>query len=121
MDKYGYDRQAAFYADVLGAHRVVLIAVQKKQAKGQEPQVWVHELTAEQMQAGRKSTTSCSGATLGDNSSPSTPNNPTGPGRGPGSKQDTTPGTATSSGHAFPLLYHTPASSSRAARSTSAF
>jgi Zn-finger nucleic acid-binding protein len=54
VDKYGYDRQGALYADALGAHRVVLIAVQKKPAKGQEPQVWVHELTAEQMQAGRK-------------------------------------------------------------------
>ena len=54
VDKYGYDRQGALYADVLSAHRVVLIAVQKKPAKGQEPQVWVHELTAEQMQAGRK-------------------------------------------------------------------
>lgn len=54
VDKYGYDRQGALYADALGAHRVVLIAVQKKPAKGQEPQVWVHELTAEQMAAGRK-------------------------------------------------------------------
>lgn len=54
VDKYGYDRQGALYADALGAHRVVLIAVQKKPAKGQEPQVWVHKLTAEQMQAGRK-------------------------------------------------------------------
>jgi hypothetical protein len=54
VDKYGYDRQGALYADALGARRVVLIAVQKKPAKGQEPQVWVHELTAEQMQAGRK-------------------------------------------------------------------
>jgi len=33
---------------------VVLIAVQKKPAKGQEPAaVWVHELTTEQMQTGR--------------------------------------------------------------------
>ncbi len=54
VDKYGYDRQGALYADALSAHRVVLIAVQKKPAKGQEPQVWVHELTAEQMAAGRK-------------------------------------------------------------------
>lgn len=54
VDKYGYDRQGAFYADVLSAHRVVLIAVQKKPAKSQEPAVWVHELTAEQMQTGRK-------------------------------------------------------------------
>lgn len=54
VDKYGYDRQGALYADALGAHRVVLIAVQKKPAKGKEPAVWVHELTAEQMQAGRK-------------------------------------------------------------------
>lgn len=54
VDKYGYDRQGALYADALGAHRVVLIAVQKKPAKGQQPQVWVHELTAAQMQAGRK-------------------------------------------------------------------
>jgi hypothetical protein len=54
VDKYGYDRQGALYADTLGAHRVVLIAVKKKPAKGQESQVWVHELTPEQMQAGRK-------------------------------------------------------------------
>ncbi|MGI4738066.1 MAG: PD-(D/E)XK nuclease-like domain-containing protein [Janthinobacterium lividum] len=54
VDKYGYDRQGALYADILGAHRVVLIAVQKKPAKGQAPQVWVQELTAEQLQAGRK-------------------------------------------------------------------
>jgi hypothetical protein len=54
VDKYGYDRQGALYADTLGAHRVVLIAVQKKLAAGQEPAVWVHELTAMQMQAGRK-------------------------------------------------------------------
>jgi PDDEXK-like domain of unknown function (DUF3799) len=54
VDKYGYDRQGALYADVLGAHRVVLIAVQKRAPKGQEPQVWVHELTPAQMEAGRK-------------------------------------------------------------------
>ncbi len=54
VDKYGYDRQGAFYADVLGAQRVVLIAVQKKAPRGQEPQVWVHELTLLQMELGRK-------------------------------------------------------------------
>lgn len=54
IDKYGYDRQGALYADAMSAHRVVLIAVQKKTLKGQEPAVWVHELTAEQMQTGRK-------------------------------------------------------------------
>lgn len=54
VEKYGYDRQGALYADVLGAHRVLLIAVQKKAPKGQEPQVWVHELTPSQMEVGRK-------------------------------------------------------------------
>ncbi|GAA3967384.1 PD-(D/E)XK nuclease-like domain-containing protein [Hymenobacter antarcticus] len=54
VEKYGYDRQGALYADALGAHRVVLIAVQKRPAKGQQPQVWVHELTPLQMEAGRK-------------------------------------------------------------------
>ena len=54
VDKYGYNRQGALYADVLGAHRVVLIAVQKRAPKGQPPQVWVHELTPAQMEAGRK-------------------------------------------------------------------
>ncbi len=54
IDKYGYDRQGALYADALGAHRVMLIAVQKRTPKDREPQVWVHKLTAGQMQAGRK-------------------------------------------------------------------
>lgn len=54
IDKYGYDRQGAFYADVLSAHRVVLIAVQKKAPKGEEPQVWTHQLTTAQLEAGRK-------------------------------------------------------------------
>ena len=54
VDKYGYDRQGALYADALSACRVVLIAVQKKAPTGQQPAVWVHELTADQMQAGRK-------------------------------------------------------------------
>ncbi len=54
VDKYGYDQQGALYADVLQAQRVVLIAVQKRPAKGTEPQVWVHKLTAEQMHQGRK-------------------------------------------------------------------
>lgn len=54
VDKYGYDRQQALYADVLKADRALLIAVQKNPPKGQKSQVWVHELTAEQMQAGRK-------------------------------------------------------------------
>ncbi|MFD2787367.1 PD-(D/E)XK nuclease-like domain-containing protein [Hymenobacter rubripertinctus] len=54
VEKYGYDRQGAFYADVLGAQRVVLIAVQKRAPKGQQPAVWVHELTPAQMQQGRK-------------------------------------------------------------------
>ena len=54
VEQYGYDRQGAFYADVLQAQRVVLIAVQKKPLRGQEPQVWVVELTAEQMDSGRK-------------------------------------------------------------------
>ena len=54
VEQYGYDRQGAFYADVLQAQRVVLIAVQKKPLKGQEPQVWVVELTAGQMESGRK-------------------------------------------------------------------
>jgi hypothetical protein len=50
IEEYAYDRQAAFYADVLGAQRVVLIAVQKKAPFA----VWTHELTPEQMEAGRK-------------------------------------------------------------------
>ena len=61
VEQYGYDRQGAFYADVLQAQRVVLIAVQKTRIKafgqplkGQEPQVWVVELTAAQMDSGRK-------------------------------------------------------------------
>lgn len=54
VEAYDYDRQAALYADALGAHRVVLIAVQKKALRGEEPAVWVHELTAEQMSSGRK-------------------------------------------------------------------
>ena len=54
VEQYGYDRQGAFYADVLQAQRVVLIAVQKKPLKGQKPQVWVVELTAGQMDSGRK-------------------------------------------------------------------
>ena len=54
VEQYGYDRQGAFYADVLQAQRVVLIAVQKKPLKGQEPQVWVVELTAGQLDSGRK-------------------------------------------------------------------
>lgn len=54
VDKYGYDQQGALYADVLGAQRVVLIAVQKKAPKGQEPAVWVHELTPAQIDLGRK-------------------------------------------------------------------
>lgn len=54
VEQYGYDRQGAFYADVLQAQRVVLIAVQKKPLKGQEPQVWVVELSAGQMDCGRK-------------------------------------------------------------------
>ncbi|GAA3987144.1 PD-(D/E)XK nuclease-like domain-containing protein [Hymenobacter antarcticus] len=54
VEQYGYDRQGAFYADVLQAQRVVLIAVQKKPLKGQEPQIWVVELTTGQMDSGRK-------------------------------------------------------------------
>ena len=54
VDKYGYDRQGALFADVLGAHRVVLSAVQEKPAQGPEPQVWAVELTAGQMDSGRK-------------------------------------------------------------------
>jgi hypothetical protein len=54
VEQYGYDRQQAFYADVLQAHRVLLIAVQKRPLKGQEPAVWVHELTVEQLATGRK-------------------------------------------------------------------
>jgi hypothetical protein len=54
VDKYGYDRQGALFADVLGAHRVVLSAVQEKPAQGPEPQVWAVELTAGQMHSGRK-------------------------------------------------------------------
>ena len=54
VEQYGYDRQGTFYADVLQAQRVVLVAVQKKPLKGQEPQVWVVELTAGQMDSGRK-------------------------------------------------------------------
>ena len=54
VEKYSYDRQGAFYADVLGAQRVVLIAVQKRAPKGQKPAVWVHELTPAQLQLGRK-------------------------------------------------------------------
>ncbi|MGI4822621.1 MAG: PD-(D/E)XK nuclease-like domain-containing protein [Janthinobacterium lividum] len=54
VDKYGYDRQGALYADALSAHRVVLIAVQKRPLKGHEPVVWVVELTAEQLATGRK-------------------------------------------------------------------
>lgn len=54
IEQYDYDRQGALYADVLGAQRVVLIAVQKKAPKGQEPAVWVHELSAAQLTMGRK-------------------------------------------------------------------
>ena len=54
VEKYSYDQQGAFYADVLGAQRVVLIAVQKRAPKGQEPAVWVHELTPSQLEKGRK-------------------------------------------------------------------
>jgi hypothetical protein len=54
VEKYGYDRQAALYADVLQAQRMLLIAVQKRPLKGQPPAVWVHELTAEQLATGRK-------------------------------------------------------------------
>ncbi|MBJ6146397.1 PD-(D/E)XK nuclease-like domain-containing protein [Hymenobacter sp. BT559] len=54
VEQYGYDRQQAFYADVLQAHRVLLIAVQKRSLKGQPPAVWVHKLTAEQLATGRK-------------------------------------------------------------------
>ncbi|NVO30265.1 PD-(D/E)XK nuclease-like domain-containing protein [Hymenobacter lapidiphilus] len=54
VEKYSYDQQGAFYADVLGAQRVVLIAVQKRAPKGQQPAVWVHELTPPQMEQGRK-------------------------------------------------------------------
>ena len=50
VEKYSYDRQGAFYADVLGAQ----IAVQKRVSKGQEPAVWAHELTPAQMEQGRK-------------------------------------------------------------------
>lgn len=54
IEKYGYDRQQAFYADVLQAHRVLLIAVQKRCRKGEEPAVWVVELSAAQLALGRK-------------------------------------------------------------------
>ncbi|MBC7446466.1 MAG: PD-(D/E)XK nuclease-like domain-containing protein [Hymenobacteraceae bacterium] len=54
IEKYDYDRQGAFYADVMGAQRVVLIAVQKKPKAGKQPAVWVVELSAEQMAMGRK-------------------------------------------------------------------
>jgi len=54
IEQYGYDRQQALYADVLGAHRVLLIAVQKRYRKGEEPQVWVVELTPGQLATGRK-------------------------------------------------------------------
>jgi hypothetical protein len=54
VEKYGYDRQGALYADVLDAHRVILIAVQKRPLKGQKTAMWVHKLTIEQMQVGRK-------------------------------------------------------------------
>ncbi len=48
--QYDYDRQGAFYCDVLGAHRFVLIAVQKKAPFA----IWTVELTAEQLATGRK-------------------------------------------------------------------
>lgn len=54
IEPYDYDRQGALYADVLGAGRVVLIAVQKKPALSGPPTVWVHELTPEQLATGRK-------------------------------------------------------------------
>jgi hypothetical protein len=54
VEQYDYDRQQALYADVLQAHRVLLIAVQKKPAKNQEPAVWVVEVSAEQLALGRK-------------------------------------------------------------------
>lgn len=54
VEQYDYDRQAVLYADTLTANRVVLIAVQKRASKGQEPAVWVHELTPAQLQAGRR-------------------------------------------------------------------
>ncbi len=54
IEPYDYDRQGAFYADVLGAGRFVLIAVQKKTAPNQLPTIWVHELTPDQLANGRK-------------------------------------------------------------------
>ncbi|NML65925.1 hypothetical protein HHL22_11980 [Hymenobacter sp. RP-2-7] len=54
VEQYGYDRQQALYADVLQAHRALLIAVQKNPPKNQEPAVWVVELTAEQLANGRR-------------------------------------------------------------------
>ena len=54
VEQYDYDRQAALYADTLSANRVVLIAVQKRPLKGQEPAVWVHELTPAQIEQGRR-------------------------------------------------------------------
>jgi hypothetical protein len=54
IELYDYNRQQVLYADVLQAHRVLLIAVQQNPPKGQEPAVWVVELTAEQLANGRK-------------------------------------------------------------------
>ena len=54
IEKYDYDRQAALYADVLGAHRVVIIAVQKRPRKNEPPAIWVHELTPAEMELGRR-------------------------------------------------------------------
>jgi PDDEXK-like domain of unknown function (DUF3799) len=54
VEAYDYDRQGALYADVLGAQRVVLLAVQKRPRKDAPPAVWRVELTPEQLATGRK-------------------------------------------------------------------
>ncbi|UYZ60196.1 PD-(D/E)XK nuclease-like domain-containing protein [Hymenobacter latericus] len=52
VEQYDYDRQAAFYSDVLGADRFVIIGVQKKVPHD----IWVVELSADAatMAQGRK-------------------------------------------------------------------
>lgn len=50
LDQYDYDRQAAFYSDILQADRFLLIGVQKKVPHG----VWVVEATPSFIEQGRK-------------------------------------------------------------------
>ena len=50
LEQYDYDRQAAFYSDMLNADRFLIIGVQKKAPHG----VWVVEATPSFIEQGRK-------------------------------------------------------------------